>query len=169
MANAFKSFGEQKRLSDLALTFAGSIGAIMNGVSRIFWPIYQDTTSFKHVYSRILLLQITVSSTLYFAASSEHLYIVWIALSFFCLGGHFSVFPTACVTYFGLDKGPQVYAVLFTAIGSTSMIGFLIGKYLLDMIGYAFFFSLATAMSIISLLILFCLFEEQRPQGTHEL
>ena len=39
MANAFKSFGEKHHLDDLSLTVAGSLGSIMNGFSRIYFPI----------------------------------------------------------------------------------------------------------------------------------
>jgi len=59
MANAFKSFGEQSHMDDLSLTIAGSIGAIMNGISRIFWPIYQDSTSFEGVSSNNFISLIT--------------------------------------------------------------------------------------------------------------
>ena len=49
IANAFKSFGEKHHLSDMTLTIAGSLGSIMNGGSRIYFPILQDKHSFALV------------------------------------------------------------------------------------------------------------------------
>ncbi|CDW78984.1 UNKNOWN [Stylonychia lemnae] len=173
MANAFKSLGVKNNLDDITLTIAGSIGSIMNGGSRIFWPIQQDKSSFEwvrylisnqhlQVYKIILVTQLLTSTTLYFIAHNKILYIIWVAVSFFCLGGQFTIFPTACVHYFGLEIGPKVYAILFTAIGSSSLMGYFIGKYFLQIFGYEFFFALSAMMTLTSLLILMLVFQRLR-------
>jgi sugar phosphate permease len=49
MANAFKALGEEYQIDDMTLTIAGSLGALLNGISRIFWPVLQDRSTFKKV------------------------------------------------------------------------------------------------------------------------
>jgi hypothetical protein len=109
----------------------------------------------------ILIIQVAISSTIYFAINYKSLYIVWVCLSYFCLGGHFSVFPTACVNIFGMKIGPKVYTILFTAIGITSIFGFLTSKYLLSHIGYEIFFMSSCLMTLLSLVILIFFFDEK--------
>jgi hypothetical protein len=109
----------------------------------------------------ILVIQIAVSSTIYFISYNKFLYIIWVCLSYICLGGHFSVFPTACVNIFGIKIGPKIFTFLFTAIGSTGIMGFLIGKYLLSILGYGMFFTIASTLSLFSLALLIFSFDEK--------
>ena len=61
---------------------------------------------------------------------------IWVMVSYFCLGGHFTIFPTAAGYIFGNELGPKVYAIIFTGFGTTSLMGFFIAKFALPIIGY---------------------------------
>jgi len=56
MASIFKAYGELKDedgnegISDSFLTYVGSVGAVLNGVCRLFWASLMDKTGFKFVY-----------------------------------------------------------------------------------------------------------------------
>ena len=105
-------------------------------------------------------------STIFWIVDRSYLYTLWVPISFLCLVGQFSIFPTACVTYFGLKAGPKVYAILFTAIGTSSYSGFLISTYLLNHLGYIFIFILSSIFTAFSL-VLFNYFVEPELQKLH--
>lgn len=101
-----------------------------------------------------------VASTIYFAAKTPTLYTLWVFLSFFCLGGHFSTFPTLSAQLYGVKSGPKVYALLFTGIGSSSMFGFVCAKFLLQHLGFAILFALASAMTLFSFILMVCVYDK---------
>ena len=156
MASVFKIFGESKNIDDYTLTLAGSLGAIFNGASRIFWATLQDKIGFKKVYFIVCLIQALVSSTIFFIAdANKYLYVVWVCLSYLCLGAQFSIFPTACAYIFGMKSGGQIYSFMFTAFGLSSLSGFFVAKFALKSIGYETFFFLAAFLTLCSLVLLY--------------
>ena len=125
IASVYKSFGSEK-LGDSVLTLAGSIGAVCNGGSRIFWANLQDYIGFKKVYFIIMILQIIVSSTIFFIRESAPIYVTWIALSFLCEGGHFSCFPTVSAKIFGLKNGATIFTICFIAVPIASTLSLIL-------------------------------------------
>lgn len=95
--------------------------------------------------------------TLYFVASSEILFFGWIALTYFTLGGYFSIFPTLSGKVFGMKVGPKIYPLVFTGFAITTVAGSMVAKFLLADIGYKNMFFISSAVTFISfvLLILF--------------
>ena len=125
IASVYKTTA-QNSLSDLTLTFAGAIGSVCNGSSRIAWAALQDAIGFRRVYFLLLSLQLVVSATIYHVKDNEYLYIIWVACSFLCEGGHFSCFPAACVKIFGIQHGGQIFTIMFFAIPISSLASFFI-------------------------------------------
>lgn len=111
----------QDFIDDKALTLAGSIGSVCNGSSRIIWAAFQDRYGFKKVYYILLLLQLAVSASIYSVRQDAVLYTIWVALSFLCEGGHFSMFPAAAAKIFGLTNGGQIYSIMFFANSLSSI------------------------------------------------
>ena len=94
-----------------------------------------------------------VSLATFFVGNDTVFYISVISLSFFCLGGHFTLFPTVCATIFDIHIGPKVYAILCTAIGLSSVSGYLIAKFFLKYLGYHIFFGIVIVFNVISLIV----------------
>mmetsp|Transcript_7909 Transcript_7909/g.13268 ORF Transcript_7909/g.13268 Transcript_7909/m.13268 type:complete len:187 (-) Transcript_7909:178-738(-) len=111
-------------INDHALTFAGAIGSVCNGSSRIFWATIQDYLGFKFVYMMMLLIQLFASLMVFTARSDEFLYIVCLALTLLCEGGHFAVFPAGAVKIFGLKNGGLIFTFMFVAVPLSSLSGF---------------------------------------------
>lgn len=65
---AYKIFGKENHIDDFTLTFAGSLGSIMNGGSKVLCGILADKIGFKKIYYAVIILQIILSSTIYFIA-----------------------------------------------------------------------------------------------------
>mmetsp|Transcript_1877 Transcript_1877/g.1675 ORF Transcript_1877/g.1675 Transcript_1877/m.1675 type:complete len:189 (-) Transcript_1877:324-890(-) len=90
----FKNFGLKDIPDDRFITLVGSLGAVMNGLSRGGWGTLQNFYGFKIVYFSILVIQIFISMTLVLVHQVKFFYLVWVVLTFSTLGGHFSIFPT---------------------------------------------------------------------------
>lgn len=90
----FKSFGELNIPDDAFITVVGTIAAVTNGLSRSFWANLQDRFGYKPIYMSLLAIQICVGFSLSSISQYRVLYMIWIATSYFCLGGHFSITPT---------------------------------------------------------------------------
>ena len=104
LVSSFKNFGSSEGgIDDSVLTLAGSIGAFVNGIFRVLWSGMLDKFSFKIIYSIILVIQIIMAWSIYFTVhiAEGKLYMVWIIISYACLGGNFSTFPVFSVQVFG--------------------------------------------------------------------
>jgi predicted MFS family arabinose efflux permease len=65
---------------------------------------------------------------LQFVNENKTLYAIWISLSYFFFGGHFSIFPTVTVRIFGNQTGPKVYALIYTGFAFATIIGVVLSK-----------------------------------------
>lgn len=101
MAGAYKAFGNTKIDNDDFLAVVGSISSIFNGCFRFVWASIMDKTSFRSTYTILLCIQIFLLSTLYYIASIDALFLLWISMIMMCEGGHFSLFPTVFANLFG--------------------------------------------------------------------
>lgn len=115
-------------LDDYTLTLAGSIGAIANGSSRLFWAYLMDYLGFKKVYACILVIQFVASIFMYSARRSPTIYTILVFSAFFCEGGHISTFPAQGVRMYGLKHGGKIFSFIFFAIPLSSMLGFYLAQ-----------------------------------------
>lgn len=134
MASIYKQINLEN-LSDRTLTIAGAIGTVCNGVSRVFWPTLQDRFGFRRIYYCLLTVQLITSLFIYRVKSNAELYILCVALSFLCEGGHFSMFSVAGVTIFGVENGALINTFVNWAIPMTSLFGLLMTNNLEQYIG----------------------------------
>ncbi|CAI2366979.1 unnamed protein product [Moneuplotes crassus] len=128
LASNFKSFGMQEIDNDHFITIVGAIGAISNGASRLGWAVLSDYFGFKKVYLCLVILQIINAFTLTQVACYSMLYLVWIAVAFACLGGHFALFAPLSAKVFGGSIGSTVYTFLFASFAVSSIVTFILTK-----------------------------------------
>ena len=87
----------------------------------------KDKIGYKKVYSIILGIQLALACSVYWAVQWHGVvYVFWVGLTYACLGGHFSIYPTAAVGSFGLKAGGQLYSVMFSAFPFASLAGFIL-------------------------------------------
>ena len=104
LASVFKTMGMQLgHYDDAFLTWIGSIGSLANGLSRVVWGPMQDKTGFRKIYQVVLGIELLVCSLLpLIVKTNKYLYLVWVFMSYLCLGAHFVIFPNAIIALFGL-------------------------------------------------------------------
>ena len=95
----------QNTISDRSLTIAGALGSILNGLSRVVWGALLDKYGFKKLYLMLLTIETIVSFSIESCKYNATLYIICVALSFLCIGGHISLFSATGVRIFGIRNG----------------------------------------------------------------
>ena len=116
-------------IDDYTLTLIGSLGSVANGLSRVVWGPVQDATCFTFVYKTVLITEVLVCVSLYYAVKvSSFLYMIVVLLGFTCLGAHFVMFPGVIVKMFGMNAGGQLYSIMYIAYGMSSILGLIVYK-----------------------------------------
>ena len=95
----------QNTISDRSLTIAGAFGSVLNGFSRVAWGALLDTYGFKKLYFMLLTIETIVAFSIESCKYNATLYIICVALSFLCVGGHISLFSATGVRIFGIGNG----------------------------------------------------------------
>ena len=137
IATLYKFFGLTFTSNDHFLASVGSVSAIFNCSGRIVWGFLADKVSYK--FSLVLLSGIMTVFTLTLYACSavgEAMFFIWICVIFFCIGGNFSLFPTAIGRAFGLQYVSINYGLLFTSQVVAGSVGALLSTVLKTHIGF---------------------------------
>lgn len=149
---SFKTIGLQLLYDDAFLTIVGSIGSIFNGTSRIFWGILIDKTSFKKVYSYILITQIFLCATFHFICKIDYLFLIWNAILFACLGGNYTLLPPIAIKLYGKINGVRIYAFFICSMGLASIFVYFIQLYVVRFLGYDYLFFVLSGISFCPLI-----------------
>ena len=122
-----------------------------------------DLTSFKSTYCCVLLLQITLSATIYFTPVSPWLYLCSVAASMACEGGHFALLATVAAKLACKEQRGKVSGLLYYNFGLGAMLGFALELFVVKYTGYLAMFVTFTVTSVLSLVLLLWRFEEKTP------
>ena len=166
LASVFKTMGMQLgHIDDVFLTWIGSLGALANGGSRIFWgPVY-DKTGYKLIYMIVLAIELVVCPLMpIIVATNKYLYLIWVFLGYLCLGAHFIVSPNAIIQIFGLRSSVQLCSFIYVTRACSAFSGMLISRVLVSHFGQGSFnvmFYTSPIPIIASLIILTTCFKEE--------
>lgn len=147
-------------MSDRMLTWGSSVGAIMNGLSRLIIGILIDKFGFKPLFLIILLIQQFNSIAAYFAVQVAPLYFACIIFNYFTLGGIFSVIPTTVTNVFGVKYGPQLYTIIVTGSALTSAINIFNAKFIMPNFGILSVFIMGSIANFLCIIVVL-LFKEK--------
>jgi hypothetical protein len=100
-----------------------------------------------------------VTGTIYFAVNNEYTYLIWMCVSIWLEGGHFTLFPTVCGKLFGVH-GPTTYSIGFFCFGSAALSGIFMEKVILRDVqkNFYIFIIICLAMQITALVLNWTLF-----------
>ena len=153
-ATLYKFFGNSFIDDDHFLATVGSIAAIFNCVGRIAWGLVADRVSYK--FALVLLSAIMTIFTLTFYSCSlggRAMFFIWVCVIFFCIGGNFSLFPTAIGRAFGLKYVSINYGLLFTSQVVAGAVGATLSSTLKSLIHYYGLMFLVSGFSSIGFLL----------------
>ncbi|HKV99071.1 MAG TPA: oxalate/formate MFS antiporter [Vicinamibacterales bacterium] len=119
-----------------AMTLAGTLSPIANGVSRISWGWVSDRFGRERTMTIAFVLQ---AIFLCLVVSLGHQSGAWFALTlvlvYFTWGEVFSLFPAASADYFGTRFATSNYGILYSAKGVASIIGGWVGALVYEQTG----------------------------------
>ncbi len=117
----YKSFAlEMVTDNDFYLTFAGALAAVFNILGRISLGLLEDLIDIYFV----LILQSGLVTCLLFtfyatSVGGEIMFLIWVCALFFCVGGYYSIYPSAVAGRFGNKHASVNYGIvnLFSVVG----------------------------------------------------
>lgn len=143
-----------KLMQDRYQALIGSIGALHNGLGRLFWANISDKLGFKRTFNILTLMQTVLMFSYPFSVHNKWTFGVNTALLFFCLGGNLALVPPSVQRLFGSKYGTTIYGLLYTGFAIASIIGGVMTKALVHKLGYGKVFQLLAVMSIVANLLL---------------
>ena len=153
-ATLYKFFGNSFIDDDHFLATVGSIAAVFNCLGRIAWGLIADRVSYK--FALVLLAAIMTIFTLTFYSCSlggKAMFFIWVCIIFFCIGGNFSLFPTAIGRAFGLKYVSINYGFLFTSQVVAGAAGATLSSTLKSLIHFYGLMFLVSGFSVIGFLL----------------
>lgn len=112
----YKNIGIKAINDDSFLNIVGSIGALANGPGRFLWGILFDRFGFHKCFIGLSCCQFLMLITFQMILEIKWLFLLWIAISFWCLGGHPVLFPPFTINRFGGKVGAEVYGFIYFAM-----------------------------------------------------
>lgn len=155
-ASIYKLFASAAFSDDNFLAATGALGALSNGLGRLFWASTVDVVGFKKPFAAMLILQAlnTALTPAAAASGSQPLFLLSTCLAFFCLGGTFSMAPTCCAMAFGPNNAAKIYSWLFSSFAIASLGGVQLAKKLVPVFGWTPVYQILAGMSAVPLLLL---------------
>jgi MFS family permease len=150
----YKLFGLHVGIGDLFLATVGSLASISNSLGRITWGIVADKVSFKFGMVIMFSIKTIFLLTIYACTlGGRELYLIWVCVLYFCLGGSFNILPTSLARAYGVQYVSENFGLLYTAQTIAGFAGALLTTWLITLIGYAWFFFIVSGLSGASLLV----------------
>ena len=137
--------------SDGFLATCGALGAVMNGLGRFCCAAAVDHLGFKKPFFALVVVQSL--NTFFFPIAAKigpSAFLLSTCVSFFLLGGVFSMAPTCCASAFGPDIAASVYSLVFSAFAIASIGGVQLARQLIPSLGWTsvfYFLAAATALA----------------------
>ena len=152
---AYKAYGQTVPLlnDDSYLSLMGGLGALSNGLGRLFWGSMVDKYGFKGPFSVTVGIMAASMALFQRLASSKLAFAVGLCAIFASTGGIFAMAPTVVASVFGAGQAAQIYSVLFTAFVTASICGGILTKKLLKVSGWDTVFTVMAAASAMSIVV----------------
>jgi OFA family oxalate/formate antiporter-like MFS transporter len=152
----YKTYGQTVPLlnDDAFLSLLGGLGALSNGLGRLFWGTMVDKFGFGGPFTATV--GIMASSMALFqrvASFSKLAFATVVCLLFSSTGGLFAMAPPVCNIVFGTAQAAQIYSALFSAFVVASIGGSILTKSILKSSGWDSVFTTMATMSTAAILL----------------
>ena len=155
VSNCNRDFANRNGMDQTPLFVMGTLFGIVNGTCRFFWGYLLDKYGFKLLMTIITFIEITVGTCLYFMVKIYPVYIILVLFAASCIGGNFCILTPVFNQIFGLEMGPEVYAVTSIAIGTANICGpLIVNLFLKENSDFLYAFLLGATLSVIKLCVL---------------
>jgi OFA family oxalate/formate antiporter-like MFS transporter len=104
------------------------MGALFNGLGRLFWGIVCDKIGFKKSFMILTAIQAGVHVLYPFSASNKYAFLAMHSIMHVFLAGNFALMPPAIQRMFGPKNGALIYGLIYSAFGTASIASMMISK-----------------------------------------
>ena len=130
----YKEYGQTLTQDDQLITTIGSLGALSNSASRVFWCWLFDKYSWKTITLILNTTQI-VCVVLIILVKDPYFYIFLVVLIYFSYGANYGLYPAQTVRIYGDKNGSRIYPITFSAFSIASVIQFLFHYFIVKRMG----------------------------------
>jgi MFS transporter, OFA family, oxalate/formate antiporter len=155
VASTYKQFAASSTAltGDSFQALVGGLGALFNGVGRLFWGQISDSIGFKKSFMGLTLFQAVLHAYYPYTADSKVAYAAATCMCYFFLAGNFALMPPAIQKMFGPKNGALIYGLVYSAFGVASIGGMILGKGLKAQFGLEGVFRALSVMSVFGALL----------------
>ena len=132
ISNCYRDFGNKNGVSPEAIYYLGILFGIVNGLSRFMWGYLMDKFGFQILMLIITLIEIIISTSIYFSIYNSILYVICVLVVSACIGGHFAILSPQFNKTFGFVIGPELYGITASFIGLASLCGPLMTNFIIE-------------------------------------
>ena len=145
----FKDIGMRTLNDDHFVTFAGSIGALVNGASRLVVGFLMEKYPYYKIMIGIILLEVLASQTFLIFANFRYSYILGTAMFEMTYGGQLGITPLICDKLFK-DKGAITYSYILSAFTFSLIVSLSFYTEFVDEIGQTWLFLVVGVVSALN-------------------
>ena len=155
VASIYKQFAATSSalVGDSFQAQVGGLGALFNGIGRLFWGSISDTLGFKKSFITLTVIQSLLHAYYPVAASSKLGFAASTCMCFFFLAGNFALMPPAIQKMFGPKNGALIYGLIYSSFGIASLGGSVLCKSLKELYGFEGVFRVMSVLSIVGALL----------------
>ena len=132
ISNCNRDFGNKYGCKQSSMFILGILFGVVNGTSRFIWGHLLDKFGFKILMYTLTSLEIISSCTIYFTVQYDALYIMMVLIVAACLGGNFCCISPLYTLIYGIEVGPQMYALAGIVMGIAQFCGPILVKFILS-------------------------------------
>ena len=111
----YTTIGLSVNISGNLLSWATSISAVLQAVTRLLFGYLYDKFGFKKLFYILMIINIVNSIICYHARNWTPVYFICILLVYMVFAGMFSIFPAPAAQTFGPKYGAQVYSIILVS------------------------------------------------------
>ncbi|KAM3132172.1 hypothetical protein pb186bvf_015767 [Paramecium bursaria] len=130
VVSQYKSFGTKHISDDKFFSLVGSIGGLVNGLSRFLWSFLLDFFNGQILILANIILVILISLTINMIVDEKLLYLTWVSLVYLQYGGLFTLLPGICTEQFGKKFGPYAFNISYSMLPFSNLLQFCLVKYM---------------------------------------
>ena len=120
---------------------------------------------FRKIYYAVIGMSLLVCSLISIVVkTNKYMYMIWVFMSYLCLGAHFVIFPNVIISIFGLRSSVQLSSFIYITRCPSALAGVFLSKALVSRYGvssYSIMFYTSCILICISFVIMLTLFNEE--------
>ena len=155
VASMFKQFAalQPALKGDSYQALVGGMGALFNGIGRLFWGSVSDKIGFKNSFMALTAIQGVIQLLYNQSGASKPAFLAANCLSYFCLAGTFAMMPPAIQRMFGPKNGALIYGLLYSAFGIASIGSTFLSKIMVANFGWSGVFRILAVVSVFATML----------------